>query len=149
MLGRIVAVTLTLGGLGLPLCSNAAMAQSDGAVAAGVITGLAVGAAVATGAIPMEHREPLRAHIYAELTGYGSTADAYASPNSGPSSRSVPASWDGKVVVPPFGMVVVRTSAPSASPSGAGHVVQFAVNRKVLEYGDTLKTHAMNFGDLG
>jgi hypothetical protein len=67
MLGRIVAVTLALG---LPMVSNAAMAQSDGAVAAGVLTGIAVGAAVATGAIPMEHREPLRAHIYAEPRPY-------------------------------------------------------------------------------
>jgi len=88
-------------------------------------------------------KTPARGWIYSfssgQYTWNGTTSDAYASPNSGPSSRPVPASWDGKVVVPPFGMVVVRTSAPSAAPSGIGHVVQFAVNRKVLEYGDTLK----------
>jgi hypothetical protein len=67
MLGKIVAVTLTLG---LPMGLNAALAQSDAAVAAGVITGLAAGAAVATGAVPMEHREPLRAHIYGEPRPY-------------------------------------------------------------------------------
>jgi hypothetical protein len=63
MLGRMLAVTLILGGA---MSSSAALAQSDAAVAAGVITGLAVGAAVATGAVPYEHREPLRTHIYSE-----------------------------------------------------------------------------------
>src|SRR3981189_3223647 len=63
MLGRIVAVTLIVGGA---MASSAALAQSDAGVAAGVITGLAVGAAVATGAVPYEHREPLRTHIYSE-----------------------------------------------------------------------------------
>ncbi len=63
MLGRIVAVTLTLGGA---MSSGAALAQSDAAVAAGVITGLAVGAAVATGAVPVEQREPLRGYVYRE-----------------------------------------------------------------------------------
>lgn len=69
----------------------------------------------------------------------GTTSEAYAFPNSGPASRPVPTSWDGKFVVPGYGMVVVRTSAPSSAPSGSGRVVQFAVNRKVLEFGDTLK----------
>jgi hypothetical protein len=69
----------------------------------------------------------------------GTTSEAYAFPNSGPASRPVPASWDGKFLVPGFGMVVVRTNAPSSAPSGSGRVVQFAVNRKVLEFGDTLK----------
>jgi hypothetical protein len=35
-------------------------------VAAGVITGLAVGAAVAAGAVPYEQREPLRGYVYRE-----------------------------------------------------------------------------------
>ena len=63
MLGRILAVTLTVGGA---MTSSAALAQSDAAVAAGVITGLAVGAAVATGGLAVEHREPLRTYIYRE-----------------------------------------------------------------------------------
>ena len=63
MLGRILAVTLTIGGA---MTSSAALAQNDAAVAAGVITGLAVGAAVATGAVPYEQREPLRGYVYRE-----------------------------------------------------------------------------------
>lgn len=83
-----------------------------------------------------------RGYIYSWGMGQyawnGTTSEAWAFPNSGPSSRPVPASWDGKFVVPGFGMVVVRTNAPTASGTG-GRVVQFAVNRKALEYGDTLK----------
>jgi hypothetical protein len=63
MLGRILAVTLSVGGA---MTSSAALAQNDAAVAAGVITGLAVGAAVATGGLAVEHREPLRTYIYRE-----------------------------------------------------------------------------------
>jgi hypothetical protein len=67
MLGRIVAATLVIGGA---MSSNAALAQSGADVAAGVVTGLVVGAAVATGAVPMEHREPLRGYIYGEPRPY-------------------------------------------------------------------------------
>jgi hypothetical protein len=67
MLGRIVAVTLAIGGV---MSSGAALAQSDAAVAAGVITGLVVGTAVATGAVPVEQREPLRGYIYREPPPY-------------------------------------------------------------------------------
>ena len=67
MLGRILAVTLTVGGA---MTSSAALAQNDAAVAAGVITGLAVGAAIATGAVPLEHREPLRGYVYREPRPY-------------------------------------------------------------------------------
>jgi hypothetical protein len=63
MLGRILAVTLSVG---TAMTSSAALAQNDAAVAAGVITGLAVGAAVASGGLAVEHREPLRTYIYAE-----------------------------------------------------------------------------------
>jgi hypothetical protein len=62
MLGRIVAVTLAIGGL---MTSSAAFAQNDpaAAVAAGVITG----AAIATGVIvPYEHREPLHEYVVRE-----------------------------------------------------------------------------------
>ncbi|MDB5638712.1 MAG: uncharacterized protein JWP51_3620 [Bradyrhizobium sp.] len=67
MLGRILAITLTLGGA---MTSSAALAQSDAAVAAGVVTGLVVGAAVATGVVPMEQREPLRGYVYREPRPY-------------------------------------------------------------------------------
>ena len=65
MLGRILAVTLTIGGA---MTSSAAMAQSDAAVAAGVAIG--IGAAIATGAVPMEQREPLRGYVYREPRPY-------------------------------------------------------------------------------
>ena len=62
MLGRILAVTLALGGA---MTSNAAQAQSD--PVAGAVAGAIVGAAIATGAVvPYEHREPLRTYIYSE-----------------------------------------------------------------------------------
>jgi hypothetical protein len=67
MLGRILAITLTLCGA---MTSSAALAQSDAAVAAGVVTGLVVGAAVATGVVPMEQREPLRGYVYREPRPY-------------------------------------------------------------------------------
>jgi hypothetical protein len=67
MLGKILAVTLTVGGA---VTSSAAMAQSDAAVAAGVVTGIAVGAAIATGAVPIEQREPLRGYVYREPRPY-------------------------------------------------------------------------------
>ena len=60
MLGRVLAVTLAFGGL---MTSNTARADDVGAaVAAGVITGVAV----ATGVIPLEHRQPLQQYIVEE-----------------------------------------------------------------------------------
>jgi hypothetical protein len=67
MRGRIVAAALAVG---VTMSSGVALAQSDAAVAAGVVTGLIVGTAVATGAVPMEHREPLRGYIYREPPPY-------------------------------------------------------------------------------
>jgi hypothetical protein len=67
MRGRVVAVALAVG---VTMSSGAVLAQSDAAVAAGVVTGLIVGTAVATGAVPMEHREPLRGYIYREPPPY-------------------------------------------------------------------------------
>jgi hypothetical protein len=62
MLKRIVAVTITVGGL---MSSSAVLAQSD--PVAGAIAGAIVGAAVATGAIvPYEHRAPLREYVVRE-----------------------------------------------------------------------------------
>jgi hypothetical protein len=67
MRGRIVAAALAVG---VTMSSGVALAQSDAAVAAGVVTGLVVGTAIATGAVPMEHREPLRGYIYREPPPY-------------------------------------------------------------------------------
>jgi hypothetical protein len=62
MLGRIVAVTLVVGGL---MTSSTAFAQRD--PVAGAVAGAIVGAAIATGAVvPYEHREPLREYIVRE-----------------------------------------------------------------------------------
>ncbi|GAC1495662.1 MAG: hypothetical protein NVS2B1_03430 [Bradyrhizobium sp.] len=62
MLKRIVAVTITIGGL---MSSSAVWAQSD--PVAGAVAGALVGAAVATGAIvPYEHRAPLREYVVRE-----------------------------------------------------------------------------------
>lgn len=74
------------------------------------------------------------------FTWNGTTDQAFAFPNSGASGRPVPASWDGKLEIPAFGIVVVRTSAPSSpAPAGQGHLVQFSVRKFELESGDTLK----------
>ena len=56
MLGRILAVALTIGGA---MTSNAALAQNN--VAGGVVTGLVVGGLLASGAV-----QPLREHVYRE-----------------------------------------------------------------------------------
>jgi hypothetical protein len=64
MLARIAVATLLIGGA--VTTSNTAFAQSDAAVAAGVATAVIVGAGVATGAIPLEHRAPLHEYIYSE-----------------------------------------------------------------------------------
>lgn len=66
----------------------------------------------------------------------GTTSAAFAAPNAGPSSRPLPASWDGGLSLPPFGMAVVRTNAANAH--AADHVVQMAANGRALETGDTL-----------
>lgn len=61
MLGRIVAATLLVGGV---MTSTAALAQRD--PVAGAIAGAIEGAAIATGAVPYEQREPLRGYVYRE-----------------------------------------------------------------------------------
>jgi hypothetical protein len=61
MMGRVLAVTL----MGAAMASNAALAQSD--PVAGVVTGVIVGTAIATGAVvPYEHRAPLREYVVRE-----------------------------------------------------------------------------------
>ena len=62
MLGRVLAVTLVMGGA---ITSNAALAQSD--VIAGAVAGAIAGAAIATvAAVPYEQREPLHEYIVRE-----------------------------------------------------------------------------------
>jgi hypothetical protein len=62
MLGRMLAVTLAIGGV---MTSGAARAQGD--PVAGAVAGAIVGAAIATGAVvPDEHREPLHEYIVHE-----------------------------------------------------------------------------------
>jgi len=64
----------------------------------------------------------------------------FAFPNAGVSARPLPAGWNGVVEVPAFGMVVVRKSpAIQAASAGAGHLVNFTVEQKQLQLGDTLR----------
>ena len=73
MFGRIVAVTLAMGGV--MMTSNAALAQRD--PVANAVAGAITGAAVATGVIvPYEQREPLRGYIVQEnRPSYGYEGD--------------------------------------------------------------------------
>ena len=59
MLIRILAVAAVT-----MVTSHAAMAQTD--VVAGAVAGAVAGVAIATGAVPIEHREPLREYIVRE-----------------------------------------------------------------------------------
>lgn len=70
----------------------------------------------------------------------GTSDQAFAFPNAGPSGRPVAAGWDGRVVVPAFGMAVLRTSAPViAASAGAGRLVNLIVRRQQLEITDTIR----------
>jgi hypothetical protein len=61
MLGRVLAVTVMLGGV---TASSTTFAQSD--AVAGAILGAIAGAAIATAAVPYEQREPLHEYIVRE-----------------------------------------------------------------------------------
>lgn len=112
-----------------------AHALTDGKDTSYIFHNLSAAACTAQVAQPMA-----RGYIYAfssrQYAWNGTTSEAYASPNAGPSSRPVPAAWDGRVEVPAYGMAVARTNA--AAPTAADHVVQMAVNGKEPESGDTL-----------
>lgn len=70
----------------------------------------------------------------------GTNDQAYAFPNAGPSGRPIPAGWDRQVIIPAFGMVVVRnTPAVLKAPAGEGHVINLSIARKQFEITDTLK----------
>jgi hypothetical protein len=62
MLGRILAATLVIGGV----TTTSGAARAEDPVAAGVAAGIITGAAIATGVVPYEHREPLREYIVRE-----------------------------------------------------------------------------------
>jgi hypothetical protein len=113
-----------------------AHALTDGRDTSYILHNLSAAACTAQVAQP-----PGRGFIYTfssrQYTWNGSASDAYASPNSGPSSRPVPAAWDGLLEIPAYGMAVVRTNA-STPADAPDHVVQMSVNRKNLEFGDTL-----------
>jgi hypothetical protein len=76
----------------------------------------------------------------AQYTWNGSSDQAYAFPNAGPSGRPIPAGWNHQVILPAFSMAVVRnTPAVLAAPAGEGHVVNLSIAKKQLEVSDTLK----------
>lgn len=70
----------------------------------------------------------------------GTSDQAFAFPNAGPSGKPVAAGWDGRVVVPALGLAVVRKSAPPAASIGAGgRLVNLVLRRNGLEITDTLR----------
>jgi len=84
---------------------------------------------------------PSRGYVYdfssRQYAWNGTTSTAFAAPNAGPSSRPVPAGWDGGLTLPAFGMAVVRSNS-ATSVTANDHVVQLAANGRNLESGDTL-----------
>lgn len=76
----------------------------------------------------------------AQYAWNGTTDLAYAFPNAGPSGRPIPAGWNRQVIIPAFGMAVVRnTPAVLKAPAGEGHVVNLSIAKKQFEITDTLK----------
>lgn len=70
----------------------------------------------------------------------GTTDQAFAFPNAGPSGRPVAPDWDGRVVVPAMGLAVVRKSAPPvASIAEGGRLVNMVLRRNGLEITDTVR----------
>jgi hypothetical protein len=45
-----------------------------------------------------------------EFNWIGTTTDAQAAPDNGPSSRPIPTGWDGSAKIPPYGFLVLRGS---------------------------------------
>jgi hypothetical protein len=70
----------------------------------------------------------------------GTTDQAFAFPNAGPSGKPVAAGWDGRVVVPALGLAVIRKSAPpAASIAEGGRLVNLVLRRNGLEITDTVR----------
>jgi len=75
-----------------------------------------------------------------QYTWSGSTDQAYAFPNAGPSGMPIPAAWNHQVAIPAYGMVVVRNTPSVATPPvGEGHLVNVTLLKKQIEVGDTVK----------
>lgn len=66
----------------------------------------------------------------------GTSANAFAWPNNGPSGRRIPTGWDGTVKFPPFGMGVVRGGSRALEPARTVHLQTSRLN---LMMGDTLR----------
>jgi hypothetical protein len=56
-----------------------------------------------------------------EFNWIGTTTDAQAAPDNGPSSRPIPASWSGSAKIPPYGFLVVRGSSRARQPLRTVH----------------------------
>lgn len=70
----------------------------------------------------------------------GTSDQAYAFPNSGPSGMPIPAAWNRQVEIPAYGMVVVRnTPAPTNAAVGTSRPVNVSLFKKQIEVGDTVK----------
>lgn len=72
-----------------------------------------------------------------QYTWNGSSDQAYAFPNAGPSGMPIPAGWNHVVAIPAYGMAVVRNK-PAGAPT-ADHVVNLTLLKKQIESGDTVK----------
>lgn len=76
----------------------------------------------------------------AQFAWNGTSDQAYAFPNGGPSGMPVPDAWNHRVAIPAYGMAVVRnTPAVATAPAGEGHLVNFTLNRKQIEANDTIR----------
>jgi hypothetical protein len=56
-----------------------------------------------------------------EFNWVGTTADAQAVPDNGPSSKPIPAGWTGSARIPPYGFLVVRGSGRGVQPLRTVH----------------------------
>jgi hypothetical protein len=70
-----------------------------------------------------------------EYNWIGTTADAQAMPDNGPSSRPIPQGWDGSAKIPPYGFLVLRGSGRTLSPIQNGH---WQLNKTKVLVSDTL-----------
>lgn len=76
----------------------------------------------------------------AQYAWNGTSDQAFAFPNAGPSGRPIPAAWNQQVEIPAYGMAVVRnTAAVAVAPAGEGHLVNVTLNRKQIEVSDTIR----------
>ncbi|HXP89932.1 MAG TPA: glycoside hydrolase family 44 protein [Fibrobacteria bacterium] len=56
-----------------------------------------------------------------EFDWIGTTTDAQAMPDNGPSSRPIPVNWNGSARIPPYGFLVVRGSGRGSQPLRTVH----------------------------